>query len=153
MKNSEFETILLDLTKRIDGNISWQNAQQEGAQEFRVPIFSDSEYPITMVGRYSQPTGKLTYAIIHQREGRIYALDLGAIHRNPLESDRKRQLLRGTHKHYWTEEHRDRWAYVPPDITQPWNHPLEVWQEFCSEARIRHSGTLHPPVGFQRDLL
>ena len=50
-----------------------------------------------------------------------------------------------THKHRWTAEFRDKQAYVPKDITATWDRPLEVWQQFCAEARIDHRGTLGEP--------
>ena len=45
----------------------------------------------------------------------------------------------------WVPGHRDKWAYVPGDITHPWNHPVEVWAQFCAEANLEHRGVMHPP--------
>jgi hypothetical protein len=146
LSQQEFEALLNDCTKRIQGNLSWTNdLMQTGAKEFRAAILSDADYPIFINARYVEVAGKLTYAVIHQSEGRIYGLDLGAIHRNPRGPDGRGELLRGTHKHRWTEQHRDKWAYVPPDITQPWSNPVAVWEQFCAEAGIQHFGTLRPP--------
>ena len=36
--------------------------------------------------------------------------------------------------------------YVPEDITESWDQPIEVWNQFCTEARIRHTGRMYPPV-------
>ena len=148
MTDQEFGAIVADATKRIEGNIRWEERPQHaGVQEFRVPIHSDTGYPLFLIGRYNDAIGKLTYAIIHQSEGRIYALDLGAQHRNPpAPQGGPRELLTGTHKHYWTEQHRDKWAYRPGDITASWNRPLAVWQQFCAEAHIDHRGNLQPPA-------
>ena len=154
MTDEEFAVIVADTTKRIEGNIVWgDHPQHAGVQEFRIPIDSDAGYPLFLVGRYNDAMGKLTYAIIHRNEGRIYALDLGAIHRNPSPSEGGTgELLEGTHKHYWTEEHSDKWAYRPRDITETWEQPLTVWQQFCAEARIDHRGDLQPPTA-QGDFL
>ncbi len=73
--------------------------------------------------------------------GRIYALDLGADHHNP---DCNR--IGEKHKHRWTETFRDKQAYVPKDITEPWDRPIEVWNQFCTEARIHHTGRMEPPA-------
>jgi hypothetical protein len=35
---------------------------------------------------------------------------------------------------------------VPGDITEPWDRPVEVWLQFCDEARIKHSGIMHQPT-------
>ena len=101
---------------------------------------SESEYPIFVQGRYNPDNGKLSYAIIHRGEGRIYALDLGAEHRNPDGSH-----VGDKHKHRWREGDRDKWAYVPDDITESWDRPREVWQQFCAEANLLHSGTIQVP--------
>ena len=47
---------------------------------------------------YSPTSGKLSYAIIHRIVGRIYGLDLGADHRNPVGEvvGEKSQELLGT---------------------------------------------------------
>ena len=36
--------------------------------------------------------------------------------------------------------------YVPEDITEPWDRPIEVWKQFCTEARIHHRGRMFRPV-------
>ena len=154
MTDQEFAVIVTDTTKRIEGNIVWgDHPQHAGVQEFRIPIDSDAGYPLFLVGRYNDAMGKLTYAIIHRSEGRIYALDLGANHLNPSPPEGgARELLTGAHKHYWTERHRDKLAYRPRDITETWEQPLAVWRQFCAEARIDHRGNLSPPTA-QGDFL
>ena len=80
--------------------------------------------------------------MICQGMGRIYGLDLGADHRNPVGI-----RLGEKHKHCWRQGAGDKWAYVPDDITDSWSQPLEVWEQFCVEANLRHSGMTRPPEG------
>lgn len=70
----------------------------------------------------------------------MYALDLGKDHRNP-EGVR----IGEKHKHRWMDGFRDTSAYVPVDITETWDRPLAVWDQFCAEARLRHDGMMHAP--------
>jgi hypothetical protein len=143
ISNSEFETILNDATKRIEGDISWK-PDPEGSPglEFRAEIVSDTGWPLFAKGRYNPRSGKLTYVIVHPNAGRIYGLDLGAEHHNPDCND-----VGDPHKHRWTEAFRDKQAYIPDDITGRWDDPVTVWQQFCTEANIRHNGRmLQPPV-------
>ena len=49
------------------------------------------------------------------------------------------------HKHSWREGHGDKWAYIPQDVTEPWNRPVEVWRQFCEEANLRHLGIMRNP--------
>ena len=101
-----------------------------------------------MKGWYNPSSGKLSYAVIHQSVGRIYGLDLGAEHHNPDGTP-----VGEKHKNYWVPGSRDKWAYVPEDITEPWNRPLEVWRQFCTEAKLTHSGTMSQPAVQGRFLL
>ena len=144
LTQEEFEALLVDPTKRIEGNISWTPAPDHSpAQEFRRRVISAGGYPLFIQGCYNSAAGKLSYTLIHRQAGRVYALDLGADHRNPPPD---REKVGEKHKHSWTEEWGDRKAYVPADITEPWSRPVEVWSQFCEEARIRHEGTMTPLV-------
>ena len=49
------------------------------------------------------------------------------------------------HKHRWTDLVGDKEAYVPADITAPVTEPVEVWRQFCAEAKIEHRGRLARP--------
>ena len=147
MTQEEFEAIIADVTKEVSENIVWADDQDHSsAQEFRAEVNSATGHPIFIRGWYSPLSGKLSYSMIHRGIGRIYGLDLGADHRNP---DGTR--VREKHKNSWREGARDKWAYEPEDITAPWNRPVEAWEQFCSEANLRHSGTMSQPV-VQMDL-
>ena len=140
LSNQEYEGIINDTTKAINDDIVWEVAPHGPAREFRINIDSDDEYPIFVKGWYNAFSGKLSYAIIHRSVGRIYGLDLGADHRNP-----NGELVGEKHKNYWVLGSRDKWAYVPEEITQPWNRPVDVWDQFCAEARLGHLGTMQAP--------
>ncbi len=148
MTQQEFEAIISDDTKEISGDIVWEDDDHPMAKGFRIEVKSGPGYPIFVNGWYNLLSGKLSYAIIHRPMGRIYALDLGADHRNP---DGK--LVGEKHKHRWQEGFRDTKAYVPADITEPWNRPLEVWKQFCNEANLRHSGIMPEPTPTQGGMM
>ena len=138
----DFDRILADDTKEIAQDLAWaEDEDHSPAREFRAAVASEAGYPLFVVGRYNSRAGTLSYALIHRGAGRIYALDLGADHHNP---DCNR--LGEKHKHRWAEGFREKQAYVPEDITEPWDRPIEVWNQFCTEARIRHAGRMYPPV-------
>ena len=63
-------------------------------------------------GRYNQDARTLTYALILKTVGRIYGLDMGKDHHNP-----QCEQVGDTHKHRWSEQYRDKEAYVPTDVT------------------------------------
>ena len=142
ISQQEFEAILADENKEIAQDLVWREDEDHSpAREFRADVASEAGYPLFVVARYNPVAGTLSYALIHRGAGRIYALDLGADHHNP-DCNRVGEK----HKHRWTEGFRDKQAYVPEDITEPWNQPIAVWGQFCTEAGIRHTGRLHPPA-------
>lgn len=142
----EFEAILGDPTKRIDGDIDWrERPDQWPAMEFRAPVLSEPDWPLFVAARWNPKAGKLSYSIIHsrvRRSGRrIVGLDLGLGHRNPDET-----RVAEVHKHVWSEQFGSGHAYEPPDITAPWYRPVAVWGQFCAEVGIVHAGILREPV-------
>ncbi len=124
----EYEDIIKDTTKegyhqRITEDISWEGGSNSRAKEFRIDIDSGEGYLIFVKGWFNPFSGKLSYAIIHRTVGRIYGLDLGADHCNP-----DGEFVGEKHKNYWVPDSRDKWAYVPEDITETWNHPVAAWE-------------------------
>lgn len=148
LSQEDFEAIIGDSTKRIEGDIKWaEDEEHSPAIDFRVEILSEVGYPLFLKGRYNPLSEKLSYHIIHKGVGRIYGLDLGQDHKNP-----DGFFIGEKHKHRWKELERDKVAYVPADITAPSNQPVMVWQQFCLEAQIIHNGSLQTPPPFQYDL-
>ncbi len=142
LTDQELASILVDETKRIQDDITWREDEDHSpALEFRVELESMSGWPLVLKGYYNSAAGTLSYTLILKTTGRIYSLDLGKDHHNP-----GCEQVGEKHKHRWSEQHRDKDAYVPADVTAPVSDPVAVWKEFCAEARIRHDGRMHPPV-------
>ncbi len=145
----EFEAILDDESKKIAGDIEWDEDEDHSTSvEFRAEIQSDAGYPIFIRASYNRAIKTLTFAIISKADGRIYALDMGKDHRNADTG----QMVGEKHKHRWTEAYRDKVAYVPPDITAEANLPSVVWTQFCAESKIKHEGHLHAVPELQEEL-
>jgi hypothetical protein len=141
MTQAEFDALIDDATKTIASDISWSDDEDHSpAVEFRVEVTSNAGYPIFVRGSYNGAISTLTYALIHRGSGRIYGLDLGKDHHNP-----DCNWVGEKHKHRWTDPVGDKQAYVPPDITAPTSQPVLVWQQFCYEAKIQHTGSMLPP--------
>ncbi len=137
----EYDAIINDETKVIAGNIEWEGNRHSPARKFRVDIDSSEGYPILVDAWCNFASAKLSFSIIHRSVGRIYGLDLGADHQNPDGT-----FVGEKHKNHWVPGSRDKWAYVPGDITETWEHPVEVWRQFCHEARISHYGEMQVPA-------
>lgn len=149
MRQEEFEDILGDTGKTIEGDISWKDDEDHSpAVEFRAPVVSAAGDALMIVGSFNKSVQSLTFAIIHRNAGRIYALDMGKDHRNPDGT-----MVGDLHKHRWTEQHQAKEAYVPADITATVMQPVEVWAQFCLEASITHKGKLSDPPGLHQKSL
>ncbi len=137
----EYDAIIGDTTKHIVGDIAWEGRPNAPARQFRVDVDSEDDHPIFIKGWYNPNVGKLSYALIHRGVGdRIHGLDLGADHVNPDGNP-----VGEKHKNYWVPGYRAKWAYVPDDITEPWDRPVAVWVQFCAEINLRHDGILPDP--------
>lgn len=81
---TEFETMLNDTTKRIEGDIVWQEDEDHSpCQEFRAEIQSWSGWPLFVRGSYNPLIPALSYVLLLKTTGRVYGLDLGKDHHNP----------------------------------------------------------------------
>lgn len=139
---AEVTAIIEDTSKAVEGDIVWQPDENiRGAQQFRTRVSSAERSDLVLRGWFNNHTGKLTYTLFIPQVGRIYGLDLGANHTNE-----NRERLVGTHKVRWTPEDQDKCAYVPEDITAEWWEPVVVWEQFCAEANLTHTGTMIGPI-------
>ena len=144
LTDNEFAAMLSDETKIVSGDILWtQDEDHSPSFEFTVDVQSDAGWPLFVRGSFNPLLPALSFVMILKTAGRVYALDLGKDHKNP-----DGNMIGEKHKHRWTEQHRDKQAHVPQDITAAADDPLTAWTQFCLEANLRHVGTMHqlPPV-------
>jgi hypothetical protein len=147
LTNAEFEAILNDTSKRIEGDIAWlEDEDHSPSVEFRAEILSDAGWPLFVRGSYNPLIPALSYMLILKTTGRVYGLDIGKDHHNP-----QCDWVGEKHKHRWTEQSRDKEAYVPKDVTAPSSDPITAWREFCREAHIDHAGAMRQPPPVQGD--
>jgi hypothetical protein len=144
----EFQAILEDTSKRVDGDIVWKEDDDHSPSvEFLAEIHSDNGWPIFVRGSYNGLIPALSYMIILKTDGRIYGLDVGKDHHNP-----QCNQVGEKHKHRWTEKFRDKEAYSPKDITATATDPVDVWHQFCAEAKLTHKGAMARPQPPAKDL-
>lgn len=148
ISNTEFQTLINDASKLIDGDIAWlEDEDHSPCLEFRAEVRSANGWPLFMRGSFNPLIPALSYALILQTSGRIYGLDLGKDHHNP-----QCNQVGEKHKHRWTDQYRDKEAYEPEDITASAGDPVAVWTQFCEEARIAHQGQMMLPPPRSREL-
>lgn len=149
MTNAEFSAIIDDPSKALYGDIQWlEDEDHSPSVEFRAEGTSTLGYPLFVKGSFNALAETLSCVLICQGVGRIYALDLAKDHHNPSCTN-----VGEKHKHRWDEVQRDKEAYGPGDITALATDPVAVWQQFCLEAKLTHSGTMKVPPPIPLDLL
>jgi hypothetical protein len=148
MLNQEFADFLSDAGKEITADIVWKPSEAHPAiVGFRVDLSTTEGHPVEVVGSFNRRINALTFAVIHTKFGRIYALDIGKDHKNP-----DGNFVGELHKHRWTEAYEAQEAYVPDDITEPASNPVAVWRQFCIEAKIIHTGKIANPPQLHTEL-
>jgi hypothetical protein len=148
LSQEEFDGILEDIHKTIEGDIRWQEDEDHSpAVEFRANVSTADGWPLFVYGNYHGLLNLLSYVLILPPAGRVYALDLGKDHRNP-----DGEHTGEKHKHCYREQYGDKYAYVPDDITEEAVNPVGVWKQFCREAKIQHNGKMYPPPPTQEEL-
>lgn len=139
MEQSEADAIFESREKFIQDDIFWANdIDHSGQFDFRVPVYFEGTQLI-MTGSHNPILDKWSFVLLHPKEGRIYALDIGTEHEN--EDGTK---LGEVHKHRWKKEEPS-FAYAPTDITAPTSNPRLLWIQFCQEAKIIFNGVFHDP--------
>lgn len=148
LSNEDFELFINAEEKLISSDIRWSvDEDHSPSVEFSVEIENVLQRSALLKGTFNPLAQRISFAIIMQGVGRIYALDLGQDHKNP-EGD----YTGRKHKHRWTLQHKDKWAYVPNDITVDTGDIAELWRQFCIEAKIQHGGQFHLPPPRQQEL-
>lgn len=148
LTHTEFTSLLEDESKRIKGDIAWVGDEDHSpAWQFRAEVESDAGWSLFVQGRYNPLANSLSYVLILRGEGRICGLDLGKDHHNP-QCDQVGEK----HKHRWSEQYRDKEAYVPDDITASISDPAAVWKQFCAEVCLEHDGRLNRPPNQQVEI-
>ena len=77
-----------------------------------------------------------SFSLVLNNAYRIAGIDFNGSHRNR-HTDNNLWITK-THKHKWTEECRNSWAYTPEDITG--KKAEDVFQTFCRECNIDFQG-------------
>lgn len=91
---------------------------------------------------------KYSFSLILSNSYRIASFDAGASHINR-HSDSNRWLGQ-PHKHRWTENCRDSFAYTPTDID---HSTLEsAFRSFCREIGVDFTGTVEPLPATQQSM-
>ena len=145
LSKHEYNSILSE-PKSINGDIVWtRRADSLSVNRFSAPLVS--EWPLLVHANFNPDVPTLSYLIVHKRHGRILGLDLGKEHHNP-----QCHMVGEKHLHEWNEDHRDKVARIPEEITAGISHPVGVWQQFCELTNIIHKGELQSPPPRQEEL-
>jgi len=142
---------LIESPKTITDQIKWiEKPNRDQIFEFIVDVNTDlPNTKLTLVVNRNEKLRKYSFTLVYNGTARIKSLDIGKGHRNPPD---RRVNVGKKHKHTWTNQWRDQWAYVPDDITD--GAPFEqVFQEFLLECNITYRGVLPPLPTSQQEVM
>jgi hypothetical protein len=75
LTDAEFQKILNDTTKRIDGDIAWRNDEDHSPSvEFYADVISNAGWPLVVRGSFNPLIPAVSYVLIYN-VGRVYGLD------------------------------------------------------------------------------
>lgn len=142
---------LMGTPKMIREEIKWVYKNgREHIVEFVIPVESPTPaIKLQLVANINTKINKFSLTIVYNGSVRIKSLDIGKGHRNP--PDRKINVGK-KHKHTWTNEWKDQWAYKPDDITDGAGFE-QVFKEFLKECNITFEGELPPMPFIQEELM
>jgi hypothetical protein len=127
---------LVKIPKRVGGTVTWQRVNDSERAALRV---ENSQGQLLELRLRVNPDFPEQLHVILLWQGRnVRRLDIREDHVNP---DRDAAWWGETHKHRWTDEHNDGWAYTPTDIPEPDGpvtpaHYREIVEAFCWECSI-----------------
>ena len=136
---TEFETLIADSTKRIDGSIAWEPSGRSGLRfEFRVRVTNESGDSLTVKGSHNRMLGKTSYTLFTNE--RIFAVDYDRTHGDVGSFHVGTHLL--TRRKLKERTRRQRLVETP----SVYGNALVL------KLNIQHDGSLAPPPPVQRTL-
>jgi hypothetical protein len=136
----EFDSLLANRNKRIDGDIKWGESKGiPNVFDFRVTVFSTTGYALVIKGSHNRLLNKTSFTLFNQKVGRIFSVDF----------DRSHGDAGNCHLHRWNGS---KCIVLKATATpQTASNPLSLWKWFCEQAGISHNGNLanlpeQPPV-------
>jgi hypothetical protein len=133
---AEFEALIADLTKRIEGTISWSQDKSGVVFDFRAKVKSDSGDQLSVKGSHNRKLGKTSYTLF--TTDRIFSVDY----------DRNHGDAGNFHIHAWDASRQKCVAMKASGQIEIARDPLRLWKWFCEQAHITHDGVLEslPPL-------
>jgi|SRR5690625_3959867 len=122
--------------KEIKDKINWKRQPHKGIIfEFQVPLYlvNDTRTQLRLIVNKNTEIKKYSFTILYNSY-RIKSLDIGKNHDNPPFN--RKNMVGKKHKHTWTDQWEDNWAYKPDDITDGAEFS-QVLQEFFLECNIK----------------
>jgi hypothetical protein len=146
VQEHEVESLLGSGKLVVKGEHHWKAASNKGWELVSIPVESKAGKPLSLriiVSVNIRVRSLRNFSLIWNNNIRVRSLDVNGSHENKHTNSEK--WLRKTHKHKWTDECQDRFAYTPTDITA---HDVRgQFEQFCAECGIECNVALAEPPG------
>jgi hypothetical protein len=125
----------------VDGKFAWKQSNEKSWYKIVIPVKCEAKKVISLrivVSVSSFNREYRTFALLWNNNIRVRALCMLGNHGN--KHSNAETWIRRTHKHKWTDDCQDRFAYTPNDITE--TSVQGQLSQFCEECGIRSTATV-----------
>lgn len=123
---------IYDMDKVLEEDWQWEHRGSNIRGEGVVQCL-DEELYLTLKAWKRKETDKYAFSLLYKTSKTVRRWDKSTPHKNP-----DGEVLEDPHKHYWTEEHEDGFAYPVDDVTT--SNFDEAFFDFLEESNIEHNG-------------
>lgn len=120
---------IYDMEKVIEEDWDWEKRGEHYQGEVTVYCI-DSDITLTLKAWKRRSYG---FCLLYKNSKVVRRWDDSSPHYNP-----DGEKITGPHKHYWDEEHEDKFAYEVDDVTT--SNVDKAFMDFLDECNIEHRG-------------
>lgn len=149
VRERDVEALFTDGGLVVSGAYVWQQSSSKAWIRMDLPVTGKKGTNLKIVITVNRFDPSLySFALLLNNAFRVRGLDVNGSHRN--KHTNREKWVGQTHKHKWTDQCGDRFAYTPSDITaQDLQGQLA---QFCSECGISYAATIAPFPLLQEEL-
>ena len=138
--------MLVDDTKKIDGDIVWrQHPDIDFSVSFRATVVASNSEEYLLSGYYNRENKKFSLNLFRAGEKPFLRLCMASGHHNPSCAQ-----AGDPHLHQWDDQNGDKIAGAV--VFDVHDGMQQIWRSFCAWAKIQHNGTFESPPPQQPDM-
>lgn len=149
IREAQVDLLLREGDLRIEGTHVWHESANRSWVKAEIPVDNSksASLRLTITANQELPN-RFSIALLFNSTLRIRGLCMEGSHSN--KHTNKDKWIGELHKHKWSDDCQDRFAYTPTDITG--TNIQEILEQFCAECGIQCSALLAEIPGHQPEM-